>query len=193
MYNSELNLTNPDAECQTDPLEEAEYSHAEVDQNICSEVTDEIKMSDINYKSAQVEALQEEILHLKAQVALLQSEVNANCTAVISSAVEEPPSIEHFGVDVVTQSLDSPSLQLTHKDVDDQILNDLNNTSTITAEDTYVTSPHKSPAIPKMAERVRLKCASKSEVENVTALDLRNMEVCLHPNELYPLLLNTHN
>ncbi|XP_073818964.1 colorectal mutant cancer protein isoform X2 [Musca autumnalis] len=179
VYNSELNLTNPDAECQTDPLEEAEYSHAEVDHNLCSEVTDDIKISDINYK-AQVEALQEEILHLKAQVALLQSEVNANCTAgvVVGSAVEEPPSIEHFGADVATQSLDSPSLQLTHKDVDDQVLNDLNNTSTLTAvEDTYVTSPHKTPAIPKMAERVRLKCASKTEIDNVTAMDLRNMEI----------------
>lgn len=47
-------MTNPDAECQTDPLEEAEYSHAEVDHNLCSEVTDDIKLSDINYK-AQVE------------------------------------------------------------------------------------------------------------------------------------------
>ncbi|XP_061395644.1 colorectal mutant cancer protein [Musca vetustissima] len=179
VYNSELNLTNPDAECQTDPLEEAEYSHAEVDHNLCSEVTDEIKISDINYK-AQVEALQEEILHLKAQVALLQSEVNANCTTGVGvgSAVEEPPSIEHFGADVATQSLDSPSLQLTHKDVDDQELNDLNNTSTLTAvEDPYVTSPHKIPAIPKMAERVRLKCASKSEMDNITGIDLRNMEI----------------
>lgn len=113
-------------------------------------------------------------------MALLQSEVNANCTSgiAVGSAVEEPPSIEHFGADVATQSLDSPSLQLTHKDIDDQVLNDLNNTSTLTAvEDTYVTSPHKTPAIPKMAERVRLKCASKTEVDNITGMDLRNMEV----------------
>ncbi|XP_059218622.1 colorectal mutant cancer protein isoform X3 [Stomoxys calcitrans] len=176
VYNSELNLTNPDAECQTDPLEEADYSHAEVDQNLCSEVTDEIKIPDINYK-AQVEALQEEILHLKAQVALLQSEVNANCPdGGIGLAVVEPPNIELFGADVGTQSLDSPSLQLTHKDLDDQMLNDFNNTSTLTADDTYVTSPHKSPAIPKMAERVRLKCASKTEGDNITAIDLRNIE-----------------
>ncbi|XP_075152108.1 colorectal mutant cancer protein isoform X2 [Haematobia irritans] len=174
VYNSELNLTNPDAECQTDPLDEAEYSHAEVDQNLCSEITDDIKICDVNYK-AQVQALQEEILHLKAQIALLQSEVNANCTAIgVSSAVEEPTNIV---ADVGTQSLESPSLQLTHKDFEDDMLNDLNNTSTLTAEDTYVKSPHKSPAIPKMAERVRLKCASKTDVDNVTALDLRNVEI----------------
>ncbi|XP_023291996.2 colorectal mutant cancer protein isoform X1 [Lucilia cuprina] len=181
VYNSELNLTNPDAECQTDPLEEADYSHNEVEHNLCSEVTEELKICDTNYK-AQVEALQEEILHLKAQMALLQSEIaNANGhNGGISTAVEEPGSIEHYGADVeATQSLDSlePSLQLTHKDVDDEVLNDLNNTSTLTAEDTYVTSPHKIPAIPKMAERVRLKCASKIEGDNITAMDLRNNEI----------------
>ncbi|TMW41305.1 hypothetical protein DOY81_013616 [Sarcophaga bullata] len=182
VYNSELNLTNPDAECQTDPLEEADYSHNEAEHNLCSEVTEELKICDSNNYKAQVEALQEEILHLKAQVALLQSEIaNANGqNGGISTAVEEPGSIEHYGADVeATQSLDSlePSLQLTHKDIDDEVLNDLNNTSTLTAEDTYVTSPHKTPAIPKMAERVRLKCASKIEGDNVTAMDLRNTEI----------------
>lgn len=113
---------------------------------------------------------------------MLQSEIaNANGqNGGISTAVEEPGSIEHYGADVeATQSLDSlePSLQLTHKDIDDEVLNDLNNTSTLTAEDTYVTSPHKTPAIPKMAERVRLKCASKIDGDNVTAMDLRNTEV----------------
>lgn len=54
VYNSELNLTNPDAECQTDPLEEADYSHNEVEHNLCSEVTEELKVCDTNYK-AQVE------------------------------------------------------------------------------------------------------------------------------------------
>lgn len=81
-----------------------------------------------------------------------------------------------------------PSLQLTHKDVDDVELNDLNNTSTLTAtmdgkevlQQTYITSPHKMSAIPRMAERVKLKCASKNENSdtNITAMDLRNTEVC---------------
>ncbi|KAM7364607.1 colorectal mutant cancer protein isoform 2-T2 [Cochliomyia hominivorax] len=175
VYNSELNLTNPDAECQTDPLEEADYSHNEVEHNLCSEVTEELKICDTNYK-----ALQEEILHLKAQMALLQSEIANGNNGGISTVVEEPASIEHYAADVeATQSLDSlePSLQLTHKDVDDEVLNDLNNTSTLTAEDTYVTSPHKIPAIPKMAERVRLKCASKIDGDNITAMDLRNNEI----------------
>lgn len=54
VYNSELNLTNPDAECQTDPLEEVDYSHNEIEHNLCSEVTEELKICDTNYK-AQVE------------------------------------------------------------------------------------------------------------------------------------------
>lgn len=71
-----------------------------------------------------------------------------------------------------------PSNNNNHNvNVDDLELNDLNNASTLTAEDTYVTSPHKIPAIPKMAERIRLKCASKNDIENITAMDLRNKEV----------------
>lgn len=55
VYNSELNLTNPDAECQTDPLEEADYSHNEAEHNLCSEVTEELKICDSNNYKAQVE------------------------------------------------------------------------------------------------------------------------------------------
>ncbi|XP_055905241.1 colorectal mutant cancer protein isoform X1 [Eupeodes corollae] len=63
VYNSELNLTNPDAECQTDPLD-AEYSIDE-DQKILNDAV----------AKTQLEDLQEEVLHLKAQIALLQSQI----------------------------------------------------------------------------------------------------------------------
>lgn len=66
VYNSELNLTNPDAECQTDPLD-AEYS-IEEDQKILNDTV----------AKTQLEDLQEEVLHLKAQIALLQSQIAAN-------------------------------------------------------------------------------------------------------------------
>ncbi|KAL9891619.1 uncharacterized protein ACN427_007946 isoform 1-T1 [Glossina fuscipes fuscipes] len=190
VYNSEINLTNPDAECQTDPLEETDYSHAEMDNNFVQETTEELKLNE-NANKGQVEALQEEILHLKAQIALLQSEIaNANTTGV-SNAVEEPQNIQHYRAEVeATQSLESIEPTTMHLlstqaykggGEDEEELyddfNDFNNTSTLTAEDTYVTSPHKKPAVPKMAERIRLKCASKSEAENITALDLRNTEL----------------
>lgn len=63
IYNSENNLTNPDAECQTEPIES----------DIPLKTTNHI-ITDTATKT-QVEALQEEILHLKAQIALLQSQI----------------------------------------------------------------------------------------------------------------------
>uniref|UniRef100_A0A1A9WY38 MCC-bdg_PDZ domain-containing protein n=1 Tax=Glossina brevipalpis TaxID=37001 RepID=A0A1A9WY38_9MUSC len=190
VYNSEINLTNPDAECQTDPLEETDYSHAEMDNNFVQDNTEDLKLNE-NANKGQVEALQEEILHLKAQIALLQSEIaNANTTDV-SNVVEEPQNIEHYRPEVeTTQSLESIEPTTMHLlstqtykggGEDEEELyddfNDFNNTSTLTAEDTYVTSPHKKPAVPKMAERIRLKCASKPEADNITAMDLRNTEL----------------
>lgn len=66
VYNSELNLTNPDAECQTDPLD-AEYS-----------IDEDHKILNDTVAKTQLEDLQEEVLHLKAQIALLQSQIAAN-------------------------------------------------------------------------------------------------------------------
>lgn len=54
VYNSEINLTNPDAECQTDPLEETDYSHAEMDNNFVQETTEELKLNE-NANKGQVE------------------------------------------------------------------------------------------------------------------------------------------
>ncbi|EDV43061.2 uncharacterized protein Dana_GF16706, isoform A [Drosophila ananassae] len=134
IYNSELNLTNPDAECQTEPLEDLEGA--------CSAASrDNIipKTQEISHKG-QVEALQEEVLHLRGQIALLQSEIATKDNAV----VEEQTKVSFFGCE---------------SEVNDggQRLNDLNACVSLT-------SPQKRvPAVPKMAERVKLRCASKNE------------------------------
>lgn len=138
---------------------------------------------------------------MKAQIALLQSEISIsnNNNLGVSQTVEESPMIEYYKPDMeLNQSISimetsnlkgsiSPrplnkkyhnlNSNSNNANIDDIELNDLNNASTLTAEDTYVTSPHKTPAIPKMAERIRLRCASKSDMENITAMDLRNKEV----------------
>ncbi|KAH8313280.1 hypothetical protein KR067_003497 [Drosophila pandora] len=134
IYNSELNLTNPDAECQTEPLEDLEGA--------CSAASrDNIipKAQEISHKG-QVEALQEEVLHLRGQIALLQSEIATKDNAV----VEEQTKVSFFGCE-------------TEVNDGGQRLNDLNACVSLT-------SPQKRvPAVPKMAERVKLRCASKNE------------------------------
>nr|XP_017009308.2 colorectal mutant cancer protein isoform X2 [Drosophila takahashii] len=134
VYNSELNLTNPDAECQTEPLEDLEgaYSTTSVGQM-------GHKPQELSHKG-QVEALQEEVLHLRAQIALLQSEISTKEAAV----VEEQTKVAFFGCE-------------TEVNESGQRLNDLNSCVSLT-------SPQKRvPAVPKMAERVKLRCASKQE------------------------------
>ncbi|KAH8347400.1 hypothetical protein KR059_010328 [Drosophila kikkawai] len=156
VYNSELNLTNPDAECQTEPLEDIEGA--------CSAASADHfgghkPQHELSHKG-QVEALQEEVLHLRAQIALLQSEIATKDACV----VEEPTKVAFFGCE---------------SEVNDcgQRLNDLNGItiirctfSSIITYNTYslacvsLTSPQKRvPAVPKMAERVKLRCASKME------------------------------
>lgn len=53
IYNSELNLTNPDAECQTDPLEEVESSYLPSQPQVGS-MDDPHKHSE-NIKKGQIE------------------------------------------------------------------------------------------------------------------------------------------
>lgn len=88
MYNSELNLTNPDAECQTEPLEDIEGA--------CSAASADHfghkPQPELSHKG-QVEALQEEVLHLRAQIALLQSEIATKDAGV----VEEQTKVAFFG------------------------------------------------------------------------------------------------
>ncbi|KAH8386297.1 hypothetical protein KR200_004280 [Drosophila serrata] len=136
VYNSELNLTNPDAECQTEPLEDIEgaCSAASMDQ------FGGIKPQQEFSHKGQVEALQEEVLHLRAQIALLQSEIATKDAGV----VEEQTKVAFFGCESEVNECG-------------QRLNDLNACVSLT-------SPQKRvPAVPKMAERVKLRCASKME------------------------------
>ncbi|KAH8295240.1 hypothetical protein KR018_009069 [Drosophila ironensis] len=158
VYNSELNLTNPDAECQTEPLEDLEGA--------CSAPS----VDNFNPKTArdigrkgQVETLQEEVLHLRAQIALLQSEIATK----ESSVVEEQTKVSFFDCEV--EANDSG-----HR------LNDLN-------AGISLTSPQKRvPAVPKMAERVKLQCASKIETteddfnDQLSSLSSENINVVGH-------------
>ncbi|BFF92670.1 colorectal mutant cancer protein [Drosophila madeirensis] len=131
VYNSELNLTNPDAECQTEPMEDL-YSAASVNKI-------GLKPQELGNKG-QLDALQEEVLHLRAKISLLQSEIATKETPV----VEEQTKVDFFaGEQEANES--------------GQRLNDLNACVSLT-------SPQKRvPAVPKMAERVKLRCASKNE------------------------------
>ncbi|KRK03765.1 colorectal mutant cancer protein isoform X1 [Drosophila yakuba] len=133
VYNSELNLTNPDAECQTEPLEDFEGACSTTSVGNVAH-----KPQELSHKG-QVEALQEEVLHLRAQIALLQSEISTKDAAV----VEEQTKVAFDCESEVNEC--------------GQRLNDLNVC-------TSLTSPQKRiPAVPKMAERVKLRCASKHE------------------------------
>ncbi|XP_039490706.1 colorectal mutant cancer protein isoform X2 [Drosophila santomea] len=133
VYNSELNLTNPDAECQTEPLDDFEGACSTTSVGNVAH-----KPQELSHKG-QVEALQEEVLHLRAQIALLQSEISTKDAAV----VEEQTKVAFDCESEVNEC--------------GQRLNDLNVC-------TSLTSPQKRiPAVPKMAERVKLRCASKHE------------------------------
>jgi len=87
VYNSELNLTNPDAECQTEPLEDFEGACSTTSVGNIGRMPQELS------HKGQMEALQEEVLHLRAQIALLQSEISTKDAAV----VEEQTKVAFFG------------------------------------------------------------------------------------------------
>ncbi|XP_017119244.1 colorectal mutant cancer protein isoform X1 [Drosophila elegans] len=134
VYNSELNLSNPDAECQTEPLEDLEGACSTTSVGNIAH-----KPQEFSHKG-QVEALQEEVLHLRAQIALLQSEISTKDAFV----VEEQTKVAFFGCETEVNECG-------------QRLNDLNACVSLT-------SPQKRvPAVPKMAEKVKLRCASKHE------------------------------
>ncbi|XP_055377657.1 colorectal mutant cancer protein isoform X2 [Condylostylus longicornis] len=70
IYNSELNLTNPDAECQTEPIE------GDFNNSFGEDIKEDFHNDTV--AKTQVEALQEEVFHLKAQIALLESQLASN-------------------------------------------------------------------------------------------------------------------
>ncbi|KAH8310306.1 hypothetical protein KR044_000660 [Drosophila immigrans] len=144
IYNSELNLTNADAdgECQTEPLEDYEGACSSADNM-------HIKAQDATLHKGQLEALQEEVLHLRAQISLLQAEI---ATKDKDSAVveEDQSNVIYFACDLEA-----------NENGNDSELNDLNACVS-------VTSPQKCV---KMAERVKLRCASKTEPEADTLQD----------------------
>ncbi|XP_030558994.1 colorectal mutant cancer protein isoform X1 [Drosophila novamexicana] len=141
IYNSELNLTNADAEgeCQTEPLEDFEGACSSADNM-------HIKPQDAINKG-QLEALQEEVLHLRAQIALLQAEMSTKDKD--SAVVEDQPNVIYFACELEANENGN------NCGPNDQRLNDLNACVS-------VTSPQKCV---KMAERVKLRCASKNEAK----------------------------
>nr|XP_014089832.1 colorectal mutant cancer protein isoform X2 [Bactrocera oleae] len=152
VYNSELNLTNPDAECQTDIVESGAEksnckSHSTGDNVHCIDLTDQYRINEAVSKG-QVEALQEEILHLKAQIALLQSEIANNEI----SPQEQKQSTEHFPTTIVSEDKNSEC------DVEK-----MTQSVFVTPLKPYelLSSPQVPPTVAKIAERVKLKCGSR--------------------------------
>ncbi|EDW59244.1 colorectal mutant cancer protein isoform X2 [Drosophila virilis] len=142
IYNSELNLTNAEdaeGECQTEPLEDFEGACSSADNM-------PIKPQDAINKG-QLEALQEEVLHLRAQIALLQAEMSTKDKD--SAVVEDQPNVIYFACELEANENGN------NCGPNDQRLNDLNACVS-------VTSPQKCV---KMAERVKLRCASKNEAK----------------------------
>uniref|UniRef100_A0A034WMI0 Colorectal mutant cancer protein n=1 Tax=Bactrocera dorsalis TaxID=27457 RepID=A0A034WMI0_BACDO len=152
VYNSELNLTNPDAECQTDIVESGAEksickSHSTGDNVHCVDLTDQYRINDAVSKG-QVEALQEEILHLKAQIALLQSEIANNEI----SPREQKESTEQFASTIVSEDKNSECdpKRMTQS----EFVTPLNPYELLSA-------PQVPPPVAKIAERVKLKCGSR--------------------------------
>ncbi|XP_067618530.1 colorectal mutant cancer protein isoform X2 [Eurosta solidaginis] len=169
VYNSELNLTNPDAECQTDLVESgAEQSVCEGQSNSdnlhCVDLTEQQRMNDVVGKG-QVEALQEEVLHLKAQIALLQSE--------IANSQIPARELKHIKEDMSSNLYEKMK---NGSDSDGMAQSDF-----VTPLKPYelLSTPQVHPPVPKIAERVKLKCGIKSMHSNhvsKTTTDILNNE-----------------
>ncbi|XP_036324288.1 colorectal mutant cancer protein isoform X2 [Rhagoletis pomonella] len=166
VYNSELNLTNPDAECQTDLVESgAEQSicegHSASDNVHCDiDITEQQRINDVVCKG-QVEALQEEVLHLKAQIALLQSEIANN-----ELIPKEQKQITEKG---------------NQKTSSDEKTSENDPEDFVTPQKQYelLSTPHVPPPVAKIAERVKLKCGTKSihsKEDSKTLSDILNAE-----------------
>ncbi|XP_017845096.1 colorectal mutant cancer protein isoform X2 [Drosophila busckii] len=144
VYNSELNLTNADAEadCQTENFQQFEGA--------CSS-SEQVQLKPaVNISKGQLEALQEEVLHLRAQIALLQAELatKEKDKDQDSALQEEQTKVIYFtGSDMGNNSVSSPVKQQ---------LNDLN---------TCVTASSPQQCV-KVAELVKLRCASKHNVKS---------------------------
>ncbi|XP_037946937.1 colorectal mutant cancer protein isoform X2 [Teleopsis dalmanni] len=187
IYNSELNLTNPDAECQTDPVDGGAISNHDLrfsGENAGSEFHEEVKLNDTVNKG-QLEALQEEVLHLRAQIALLQSEI-ANTASVTQEVIEEDQSIEVYGEDVeANQSSCSMDRYYQNLKGEEFVQNCVvNNESEFVATFTHCElSTKKALPVPKMAERVKLRCATKCEnfaITDSAKSELNNIDFVEH-------------
>ncbi|CAD6994056.1 unnamed protein product [Ceratitis capitata] len=157
VYNSELNLTNPDAECQTDLVESG------AEQSICKSTStgDNVQCVDLAEQhrifdpvsKGQLEALQEEVLHLKAQIALLQSEIANNEIATC----EQKHSTDQLQTTTLSedQNTDCEREGMTQSDF-------------VTPQKAYelLSTAHVTPPVAKIAERVKLKCGSKADIPN---------------------------
>lgn len=171
VYNSELNLTNPDAECQTDIVESGAEksickSHSTGDNVHCVDLTDQYRISEAVSKG-QVEALQEEILHLKAQIALLQSEIANNEI----SRREQKQSTEQLHATIVSED--------KYSECNPERMTQSNFVTPVNPYELLSTA-QVPPPVAKIAERVKLKCGSKSEPskqESNTATGIPNTEM----------------
>ncbi|XP_054726094.1 colorectal mutant cancer protein [Anastrepha obliqua] len=170
VYNSELNLTNPDAECQTEFVESgAEHSiyegNSTGDNVHCVDSIDQPRIIDVVCKG-QVEALQEEVLRLKAQIALLQSEIANN---------ETTPREQKQSTEILNPT--NPS-EAKNSEIDPERMSHLDFVTPLKQYE-LLSTPQITPPVAKIAERIKLKCRSQSinsTQESKTATGILNTE-----------------
>lgn len=97
-------------------------------------------------------------MHLKAQIALLQSEIADSKQEII----EEEKNIEYFAEEIEANdsNCSAEHIQFEHSN--------------------FKSQSGISKIAPKMAERVKLRCSNKLEHDNITASDLLKNEVSVN-------------
>ncbi|KAL5276751.1 MCC family protein [Megaselia abdita] len=152
VFESEVNLTNPDVECQTEGLDE-ETNHDTLPMH------DNIKIVNDNIVKSQMDALQEEVLHLRAEIALLQSQIAIN--PYCSSPLE-----------VKDEFIKNP--EYDNEDMNNFDSNERNEFYKTDCQDAV-----NEKCIPKIAEKVKLKRNIKTNTPEIIDYEINKAELMI--------------
>lgn len=198
IYKSELNLTNPDAECQTEPFEN-DFNNSFVD-----DIREEFKNETL--AKTQIEVLQEEVFHLKAQIALLESQLASNNEESTPEAQQDESKDDgskgnhnngnykdvkklnccynNYKTDdnekihtkeLILNSSEMIAVCLNSSAIKQSTTKYLSNQNIIMSQDNYqrqIKNSTSDAPVPKMAERVKLR--RTTEEQNLTGSNLLN-------------------
>lgn len=162
--NSEVIYSNPDANCPTDAFER-NYSIYESGkgENLSSEFGKDAQTFNDPLVKNRVEVLQEEILHLKAQIALLQSEIAESSTFLAEEPattefLPESNQIEVYSDEGITETKIT-SCNKIQTNAKKWITNNqvIQTNETILANNQSVSIAQPETLIPKMAEKIQLR------------------------------------